>query len=169
MLLQQGSGMSNLLDSLVDDIRNRVRAKEPTAVERAAKLAESYPDEPEVWSLLAFAHAMKHDMDGAVLAMTRMMAVAPSEPMTFSNRGIYELRRGNLQAALADFNEGIALSEQLQYEYYLESLYFFRAEVLVKLGRKAEARADLAHVSDDYVEWTTKLRRKADILADCEE
>jgi tetratricopeptide (TPR) repeat protein len=161
--------MSNLLDALIKDIENRVRAEDPTAVERAAKLAEQYPDEPEVWHLLAYAHARKRDMDGAVLAINRMMAVTFPQPATFYLRGIYELRRGNLQAALADFNEGIALSEQLQYKYYLESLYFFRAEVLVKLGRKAEARVDLAHVSDDFVEWTTKLRRKADILADCEE
>jgi hypothetical protein len=87
--------------------------------------------------------------------------------MTFFNRGRCEHCRGNLEAALADFNEGIALSKQLQYTYYLEALYFFRADVLVGLGRKAEARADLAHVSDDFVMWTTKLRSKTDILADC--
>jgi tetratricopeptide (TPR) repeat protein len=161
--------MSDLLDALIEDIENRVRSEDPTAIERAAKLAERYPDEPEVWHLLAYAHARKDDMDGAILAMTRMMDVAPSEPETFYSRGRYELRRGNLKAALADFNEGIALSEQLQYTYYLNSLYFFRAEVLVKLGRKAEARADLAHLRDDFVMWTTKLRSKADILAECEE
>jgi tetratricopeptide (TPR) repeat protein len=160
---------SNLLDSLIKDIENRVRAEDRTAIERAAGLAERYPDEPDVWSLLAYAHDMRNDMDGAVLAMTRMMDVAPSEPMTFFSRGRYEHCRGNLEAALADFNEGIALSHQLQYTYYLELLYFRRADVLAKLGRKAEARADLVHVRDDNVEWSPTRRTKADILADCEE
>ena len=130
--------MTELLDSLVADIRDRVRAKDPTAVERAAQLAEQYPDVPKVWRVLAFAHDINGDMDGAVLAMTRMMDVAPSEPMTFFNRGRYEYKRGNLEAALADFSEGIALSEQRQYAYYLESLYLFRADLLVGLGRKAK-------------------------------
>jgi tetratricopeptide (TPR) repeat protein len=161
--------MSELLDSLIKDIENRVRDEDPTAVERATKLADRYPDEPEVWHLLAYAHAMKEDMDSAVLAINRMMTITFPQPATFYSRGRYELRRGNLEAALADFNEGIALSQQLQYEYYLETLYFFRAEVLVRLGRKAEARADLAHVRDDFDEWMPKRRTKADILADCEE
>jgi cytochrome c-type biogenesis protein CcmH/NrfG len=75
--------MSELLDSLIDDIRKRARAKDPTAVERAAQLAEQYPDEPRGWRVLAFAHEMNDDMDGAVAAMTRMIEIAPPEPMLF--------------------------------------------------------------------------------------
>jgi tetratricopeptide (TPR) repeat protein len=160
--------MSELLDSLIKDIENRVRAKDPTAVDRAKQLAEKYPDEPEAWSLLAYAHEANRDLDGAVFAANRMMEVAPSEPAVFYKRGFYEHRRGNLHAALADYDQGIALSKQLQWKYYLESLYFLRADVLVKLGRKAEARADLVHVRDDFVEWMPKRRSKADILAECE-
>ena len=88
---------------------------------------------------------------------------------SIDDRGDYELSRDNPHAALADFDQGIVLSEQTHDEYCLEDIYFFRAEVLVRLGRKAEARADLAHVSDDFVEWMPKRRSKADILADCEE
>src|SRR5215203_4468490 len=133
--------MSELLDSLIDDIRKRARAKDPTALERAARLAEQHPNEPRVWRILAFAYEMNDDMDGAVAAMTRMMNVSPPEPMIFFHRGRYEHNRDNLQAALADFDQGIALSKQHQFEAYLEMLYFFRADVLVALGRKAEARA----------------------------
>lgn len=160
--------MSDLLESLIDDIRDSVHAKDPTALERATRLAEEYPDEPKVWSLLAYARDSNEDLDGAVLAMNRMMEIAPSEPAVFDTRGRYELQRGNLEAALADFNRGIELSKQLQYEYYLEDLYFLRAEVLVRLGRKAEARADLAYVSDDYDDWLPERRTKANILADCD-
>jgi hypothetical protein len=44
-----------------------------------------------------------------------------------------------------------------------------RADVLAALGRKAEARADLAHVQDGYVGRTNRIRTKAEILEDCEE
>jgi tetratricopeptide (TPR) repeat protein len=160
--------MSELLDSLLADIDKRVRAEDPTAVERATRLAENYPGEPRVWRLLAFAHAINHDLDGAVLAMTRMIDIAPPRPLNFLNRGRYELERGNLQAALADLDRGIELSKQLQDNWCLEHLYFYRAEILGRLGRKAEARADLAHVGDDLVTWLPERRTKADILADCE-
>jgi tetratricopeptide (TPR) repeat protein len=160
--------MSEPLESLIDDIRNRVHANDPTAIERAVRLAEKYPDNPRVWSLLAYAHDGNNDLDGAVLAMNRMIEIAPSEPLVFDKRGRYELQRGNLEAALADFTTGIELSKQLQFEYYLEDLYFLRAEALVRLGRKAEALADLAHVRDDYDDWLPQRRTKADILADCE-
>jgi tetratricopeptide (TPR) repeat protein len=159
--------MSELLDSLLADIDKRVRAKDPTAVERAARLAETHPDEPKVWFSLAYARARNDDMDGAVTAMNRLVDIAPREPAVFFDRGRYEQRRGNLEAALADFTQGIALCEQLHAEYYLESLYFFRADVLVALGRKAEALADLEHVKDDCVLWTTELRSKFALLTEC--
>jgi tetratricopeptide (TPR) repeat protein len=159
--------MSEMLDSLVKDIKKRLRAKDPTAVERAVQLAEQYPDEPEVWRVLAFAYELNDDMDRAVAAMTRMKEVSPPDPSIFFFRGHDEHNRGNLEAALADFTEGIALSEQLQDERYLSALYFMRADVLVTLGRKAEALADLEHVEDDHVAWTTKLQSKFALLTEC--
>lgn len=159
--------MKELLDSLIKDIRKRIRAQDPTAVERAAQLAEQYPDEPEVWFELARARARNDDMEGAVAAMTRMKEVSPPNPSIFFFRGGYEHRRGDLEAALADFTDGIALAKQLQKEFYLSSLYFSRADVLVTLGRKAEALADLEHVEDDHVGGTTKLRNKFALLTEC--
>ncbi len=160
--------MSELLDSLIKDIEKRLRDKDPTAVERAKQLAEQYPDEREVWDTLAFAHALNKDMDGAVEATTRMMAIAPPHPAWFDSRGKYELKRGNLQAALADFDKGIALSIELQDAWCLESLYFRRANVLYAFGRKAEALADLEHVEDAHVEWSTPFHTKFELVSACE-
>ncbi len=39
----------------------------------------------------------------------RMMDVSSPEPMIYFNRGRYEQNRGDLHAALADFDHGIAL------------------------------------------------------------
>lgn len=162
--------MSELLDSLMKDIDERIHAKDPTAVERATQLAEQYPEEKEVWYLLAYAHGVNDDMDNAVLAMNRLADITPPDPEMFFTRGDYENRRSNLQAALTDYTAGIELSKQLQNEDYLEALYFWRADVLVKLGRKADALADLEHVPDDYCSWPMRQepRSKNDILDDIE-
>ncbi|NUQ75534.1 MAG: tetratricopeptide repeat protein [Polyangiaceae bacterium] len=159
--------MSEPLDSPIRAIRKLVDADDPTAIERATQLTEQYPDEPEAWFELAFVYSMFRDMDGAIAAMTRMKEVSPPDPSIFFFRGGYEHRRGDLEAALADFTEGIALAKQLQKEFYLSSLYFRRADVLVTLGRKAEALADLEHVEDDHVGGTTKLRNKFALLTEC--
>lgn len=74
--------MSELLDSTIKDIKKRLRDKDPTAVERAAKLSEDYPDEPKVWRLLAFARSLNDDMDGGAIAIIRVVAsTAPSKSL----------------------------------------------------------------------------------------
>lgn len=160
--------MDEQLDSRIDAIDKLVRDRDPSAVERAAKLAEDYPDEPDVWQELAYACSMNKDMDGAIAARTRMMAITPPHPSHFFFRGQDELERGNLQAALADFDKGIALSIELQDAWCLKSLYFLRANVLYTFGRKAEALADLEHVEDDHVEWSTPFVNKFALVSACE-
>ena len=161
--------MSEPLDSLLEEIEVRVYDEEATALERTEQLAEHYPEEPEVWRTLAHVHATKGDWDSSVAAITRMIEVTPPHPRMYFYRGHYEHKRGNLQAALADFNQAVALAKELQEEDGWEQLYFMRADVLAALGRKAEARADLAHVQDGYVGRTNRIRSKAEILEDCEE
>jgi tetratricopeptide (TPR) repeat protein len=161
--------MSEPLDSLLDEIEIRVHDEKAAALERAEQLAEQYPEEPEVWRTLADVHATKGDWDSSVAAITRMIEVTPPHPRMYFYRGHYEHKRGNLQAALADFNQAVALAKELQEEDGWEQLYFMRADVLAALGRKAEARADLAHVQDGYVGRTNRIRSKAEILEDCEE
>jgi len=160
---------SELLDSLLADIRKRLQAGDPFAFEQAVQFAEQRPNEPEVWRLRAYAHATKGDWDGSVAATTRMIEVAPPHPRGYFIRGHYEHKRGNLQAALADFDRAVALAKELHEEDGLEQLYFMRADVLAALGRKAEARADLEHVQDGYTGRTNRIRTKAEILEDCEE
>lgn len=161
--------MNEPLKSLFGDIYTRVMFdKDPAALENATQLAEQYPKEKDVWYLLALAHGMNGDMDSAVLAINQVAELAPPEPEMFLVRGEYEERRGNLQAALADYTAGIELSRQLQKDDDLDALYFWRAHVLVALDRKDEALADLEHVPDDYCLRPTgqEHRTKNDILDD---
>jgi tetratricopeptide (TPR) repeat protein len=159
--------VSELLSSLIKKLEKRVSADDPAAAQEVARLTQQYPESTEAWVLLAFAHARKDEVAEAVVAMTRAIELSPPEPGMFFDRGRYELKLANYHRALEDFTQGLVLCEQLKNDYYRQALQFFRAEVFLKLGMKSEARADLAPLPDDFTLWTTKLRTKEALLAEC--
>jgi len=77
------------------------------------------------------------------------------------------MRTADILGAIDDFTKGLELCDFHNNNYYRETLLFMRAEALARLGRTSEALADLAHVRDDFKIYTTRLRSKADIVADC--
>jgi len=85
----------------------------------------------------------------------------------FINRGADQFALGDNGSSINDFTRGLDLCELYTSNDYRETLLFWRAEALLKLGRKQEALADLAYVSEDFRFWTDKLRTKGDLLADC--
>ncbi len=159
--------MTNLLDSQIKAIKRRIRADDATAAEDAERLGEKYPDEWTVWQLLSYVRSRNKDYTGSIAAMNRILELLPPSPGIYCNRGTSEFYRGNLLAALADFTQGIAKCDELGDDYYRSALYFLRADVLIQLGRKAEARADLKHVKDGHTSWTTTLRSKDEMLSEC--
>jgi tetratricopeptide (TPR) repeat protein len=126
-----------------------------------------YPNEMEAWSLRAYLHARNHNYQEVVADVTRAIDVNALEPSLFFYRGRYDLVLGKEESAVTDFSRGLELCDRYNDDYYRESLHFFRAEAFVRLGRKREALADLAHVRNDYKMWIDKLRTKADLLAEC--
>lgn len=169
MLARAGDVMSNDLESMIRNIKDRIEAKDPTAFEDAVKLTEQYPEEAQVWNTLAYANNWKKDYPAAVAAMTRAIELRPGRPALHFTRGGYSLMAGDYDRAIADFTEGLALGKHLEREPCREVLFFLRAEACYQLGRKAEARADLEHVEDDCTFWTVQVRSKAELLALCTE
>ncbi len=159
---------SEQVDSEIKAIKQRLYDNDLTAAADAEQLVERHPDQPKVWQLVSFARGKNDDYAGASAAMTRMMGLVPPTPAMFFFRGRYELEQGNFPPAFADFSNGIVRSEELGDPYYLSELIFHRAEVLLALGRKSEARADLANLPDGYSSWTTTLRSKEEMLSECD-
>jgi tetratricopeptide (TPR) repeat protein len=159
--------MTEMLDSLIKNIEGRVRGDDPSAVESALRLAERYSDSPRVWCLLAYAHARQGSTEEAISDMTRAIQLSPDEPGMLFERGRYQLKRGRYRQAVDDFGQALILCERQENDYYRESLHFFRADALLKLDRRIEAQADLQHVRDDFALWTTELRTKQALLAEC--
>ncbi len=161
--------MSESLDDLLEKIEELMEVDLVAAIEAARRLTKQYPDEFFAWTQLAVVLNMANQYDEAITAITRAMEIGPIDPTLYDTRGRYEIHRGNLEAALADFTAGIACCHELQQLRHLKELYFIRADVLVRLKRFEEARADLAHLKDDYSHWTTtRLVTKSELLAACD-
>jgi tetratricopeptide (TPR) repeat protein len=164
--------MSDWSAQLAPDIMSiicRIRDKDPTGFDDAVELSEQYPEVWEIWHTLAYAHESRGEYAAAIAALTRAMALEAQEPVLFLDRGGCALLAGEYERAVADFSQGLARCDELDWDYYREPLHFLRAEALVQLGKKAEALADLSHVRDDYLFWTIKARSKAELLALCGE
>lgn len=159
--------MTEMLDAQIARLEQRVRDDDPGAVEDALKLADRYSDEPKVWSLLAYAHARHGSAEDAVVDIARAIELSPLEIGLYFERGRYLSKLGRHRQAVDDFDRALNLCEQQQNDYYRESLFFMRADALIRLDRKAEALVDLSRVRDDFALWTTELRTKQALLAEC--
>jgi tetratricopeptide (TPR) repeat protein len=159
--------LTEMLDAQIARLEERVRDDDPTAVEDALKLADRYSGEPKVWSLLAYAHARRGSAEDAIVDIARAIELSPLEIGLYFERGRYLLKLGRHRQAVDDFDRALNFCEQQQNDYYRESLFFMRADALSKLDRKAAALVDLSNVRDDFALWTTELRTKQALLAEC--
>ncbi|HVJ90912.1 MAG TPA: DUF3658 domain-containing protein [Labilithrix sp.] len=159
--------MVESLEIVLRKIHVRIGSNDPAAFEEIAKLAEQYPEKPKVWCTLACAHEARGDHAAAIAAVTRAMALDAREPGLFLDRGHYALNAGDYERAAADFSQGLALHDEPNWDFYCEMLHFMRAAAFYRLGKKAEALADLAHVRDDYVLWKGELWSKLELLVLC--
>ena len=142
--------------------------KNGEAMSIADRLVEQHPGETEVLCLRAYLHALNQNFELAIGDLVQAIETNPCEPALFYDLGIDRLRLGDDMSAVRDFSEGLALCDLHQNDYYREPLHFFRAEAFLRQGKKDEALADLAQVSEDFRSWTIKLRTKAEMLKECD-
>jgi tetratricopeptide (TPR) repeat protein len=137
------------------------------ALSIANGLVLQHPGEIRSWSLRAHLQALKGEVDAAVSDLSNAIIINPAEPALFFDRGRQRMRRADVAGAVEDFSKALELCDFHNNDYYRETLLFMRAEALAMLGRTREALADLGHVRDDFRIYTTKLRSKDDIVAQC--
>jgi len=162
--------MSLHLDHLISKAEHLARSGDnDEAMSLATDLTEQHPSEIKVWMLRAHLWTLKRDYTQAIADLTRAININGMEPSLFYDRGRHALALGDVLSAISDFSEGLRLCDGYNDDYYRGPLHFFRAEALLRLGRKHEALADLHHVREDFTTWTDKLRTKAELLAECSE
>ena len=160
--------MSRTLDDLIAKAKQLEKnGDEQGAMSLAEQLLASHMNDIRVWLLHAHLHALSRNYIDAVADMSRAIEINVLEPHLFFTRGTYRFALGEDKLAVEDFTEGLRLCDYHKNDYYRDTMYFWRAEALLKLGKKVEALSDLASVPDDFQFWTDKLRTKADLIADC--
>lgn len=160
--------MNSILDSIIEKVRRTAKAGDyEAALTLANELVVQYSQEMGVWSVRAYVHELRGEYEAAVVDISKAIQINSMEPHFFFNRGRWHLVLGSFEEARCDFSKGIALCDHYNNDYYRETLLFMRAEALIRLGRRKDALVDLAHVRDNFVAWTTELRTKAALLAEC--
>ncbi len=139
--------------------------KRDEALVLANQLVEQYSHEMKVWDLRAHLYTIKNEYKLALADYTKAISIYPEHGLYFA-RGIANFEVGDNRAAVEDFTNALVYykSDDESYRWYL---YFWRAETLLRMGRKEEALSDLEHVRDGFDTWTYKLRSKEDLIADC--
>ncbi len=111
------------------------RGDDAAARAEVDRLLEIAPDHPKGLTLLGLLAQRQRRWDEAEAAFTRAIAGDPREPSAFINRATLAVRRGSLEAALADLDRAIALRED-------RDAYFNRARLHHTQRRWTEAIAD---------------------------
>ncbi|WP_051367192.1 tetratricopeptide repeat protein [Hamadaea tsunoensis] len=94
------------------------------------------PDEPQLLCTLGLIRSERGDLAGADDLLTRALSADPGLAEAWTNRAAVRFEQGDPAAALADLDHAIALSAAPE-------PLFNRATALLRLGRYAEAEADL--------------------------
>jgi tetratricopeptide (TPR) repeat protein len=173
--------MNSHIDNLISKTKELARKDDDeAALSLANELVEQYPNEMRVWALRGYLHRRNRKYAEAVADMTRAIEINNKGLANLSlehellktvdlffNRGTDRFALGDCQSAVDDFTKGLEFCDRYKNNDFRDTLHFWRAEALLRLGRKREAISDLTHVPDDFRFWTDKLRTKADLLADC--
>lgn len=121
----------------------------------------------ETWALLSHTQEIVGDLEAAIQAADRAIALAPNEPAYWFQRGWLHLLVDAAQNALGDMQKTLTLSRSLNRTYYIETAAFLAAESLRRLHRYAEALAQCAEVRDDFSLYVGAPLSKADLLKNC--
>lgn len=168
---QVGSKTNASQESLIADYEQALKL-DPSYDEARAHLAEVYlnahrlqeaealylilvahkPDDPAAHLGLGTVRAQLGDIADAISHLERAAKLAPRDSRALVERGKIELRRRDLNAALAFQDRAIAIDPSEPESHYQRSL------VLVRLGRTTEANAEKA--------VTDRLRREHLAIAD---
>jgi tetratricopeptide (TPR) repeat protein len=161
--------MPEKLNNLISRAKELVKAKDSRqAMSLANELVKRYSNEAKTWALRGHIHALNSEYIEAASDLTRAININPTEIYYFYSRGRYRFAIHDNKSAVEDFTKGLDLCDLHKKNDFREELHFWRAETLLRLGKKTEALSDLDQVpEDDYTSWTDRLRTKAELLADC--
>jgi tetratricopeptide (TPR) repeat protein len=137
------------------------------AMQSADELVTQYPDSVKTWLLRGYLFELANELTPAIADISKAIQLDATEPHLFYNRGRFRFHLEDAIGSLSDFEKALELCDFYRNDYYRDELNFWRAECLLKLGRKGEFCKDILKIPDDFRTWTFALRTKQDLLEAC--
>jgi tetratricopeptide (TPR) repeat protein len=121
-------------------------AQDGKVISACTDVLNRFPEAFELYYFRAQARAARRDRDGAIEDLGQAMRRNPKEPALFYFRGLWRLDAGEHSDAASDFQEAIALEEEMQSSYNVESARMARAVALMLLGRFSESELECSKI-----------------------
>lgn len=112
------------------------------------ELIDLNPDKYQAFELRSSIYRKLNDFSASVLDIDKVIALIPDSAAPHFRKGRYLTTMGRLNEAVEAFTKAIELDNG----YFGETLYFYRAEVLLQLRDYKGALYDCQYVAPNYTE-----------------
>lgn len=120
--------------AMLELARQLMRAHENRdAIDRSNAFLERCGTDTQLRSLMYTAHSYLSDWDGAIAEATKLLEQAPNDASYYAWRGVAQEKRGDLKAAVADFQQALAIEPKMG------GIPFNLADDFERLGTPCEA------------------------------
>jgi tetratricopeptide (TPR) repeat protein len=146
LFLLSQTGQVNSVQTLVQEAQQDIKAERyQEAARKLGQAVERVPDNPELWSSLGVAHERLNEVDPAIVAFQRALALTPRDPKIYLNLGLLYSRKDDLSKALNLYRRGLELepTDASGNENY--------ALLLMRMGKHQEAIDPLLRAKKEKV------------------
>src|ERR1700678_2729936 len=131
--------MSLSLDDRITRAKELARKGDSVgAMQAADELVARFPDSFKTWLLRGYLFELANDYAPAIADISKALRLDATEPHLFYNRGRYRFYLEDTIGSLRDFEKALELCDFYHDDYYRDELNFWRAECMLKLGKKSE-------------------------------
>jgi tetratricopeptide (TPR) repeat protein len=123
-------------------------------VEHAAVLTKKYPKSLTIWNLMGVSAAQTGQLDQAIFAFKRMLAIKPDDAEAYYNMGKTLKAQGKLEEAIEAYNKALAIKPAYADAYYNMGNALKEQG---KLEEAIEAYNKALAIKPDYVEAYTNM------------
>ena len=106
--IPKGHGLSKERVQSVIDLYNQGRLN--AAVEQGQILIEQYPESWEIWNILGAAAARSNQLEQAIVAFRKVIAIKPDHADAYHNLGIAQQNQGELDEAVETFTQALNIN-----------------------------------------------------------
>src|SRR5262249_22200974 len=99
------------IEALVQEAQEDIKAERYLeAVRKLEQAARQAPDNPVLWGSLGLAYERLNEVDPAIVAFQRALALTPGNPKIYLNLGLLYSRKGDLSKALDFYRKSLELN-----------------------------------------------------------